>query len=64
MAIANKCDRCGKFYEDSGKKQCEIVIFAKELSKLSNINEKTKNSVNDVQNQTNLTNNNDNSIYL
>lgn len=28
MAKANKCDRCGKFHEDSGKKQCEIVIFA------------------------------------
>ena len=26
MAKANKCDRCGKFYEDSGKRQCEIVI--------------------------------------
>lgn len=35
MAKANKCDRCGKFYEDLDKRQCEIVIFANKYVPIS-----------------------------
>jgi len=27
MAKANKCDRCGKFFEYPDKRECEIVKF-------------------------------------